>query len=645
MPVVKFQGTDGVRGLVAGARHPGAVGADPRAAFAEHGVITPEFIEHYVFEAGRWLLERASERLISPAAVVLAWDPRDEGGALSGACVNALLRSGAHVLSTGVMPTPVAAVYLAGVGGAGAVVLTASHNPADQNGVKILLSPDSAKPLPDEDEALSARVWASGRGAAAQQHAPASGRCAECAAEARAFYGDYIARLSNCWLREGDLARWDVVVDPAGGAWSGVAAQVLEGFSPLRVREVNPLGTARVNEGGGVVALEGRRAVPGADAGLIDAHAGVRALFEAGRARRDALARGDGVAAACVFDADGDRGYALVYNPFRDALHILDGDDALLLQARFLRSERELPDGGVAAITMESDSGAAAALSRTGLRVVFTPVGDKWILREARRWGDRFVMGGEESGHTVVPGLLANAAGEPRRLAAGDGLKSFLNTCAAVQGLFRAEGAEAAYAAVGAPFPRGFKKSYYAYHVARSRLAPGACAREAIGATLWASAKRAFSGVALPRWAPFEDAPDIMYLALEDDAGGPLGAVYVRNSGTESRTGVVLRGPGEWEARLRAVGEEVLREILRHMKDGDAPDARAESHLLQGLRERDMDAASLDALLAAGAEARFGAPVRADRIRKEALRGGLARAEGSVLRITPLGAWYLGLRK
>ena len=139
---------------------------------------------------------------------------------------------------------------------------------------------------------------------------------------------------------------------------------------------------------------------------------------------------GDGLAAACVLDADGDRGYSLVYNPFQDALHVLDGDDALVLQARFLKREEELPEGGVAAITIESDSGAAAALAETGLRVVFTPVGDKWILNEVRKWGDRFALGGEESGHTVAPGLLVNALGEGRRLAAGDGLKSFLNTCA-----------------------------------------------------------------------------------------------------------------------------------------------------------------------------------------------------------------------
>ena len=317
--------------------------------------------------------------------------------------------------------------------------------------MKILLAPDSAKPLPDEDAALSARVRASEWSAVEQT--PESGHGVEAAAEARAFYLDYVTQLPNCWLRAGDLARWSLVVDPAAGAWSGLAAGVLEEFHPLSVREVNALGDGRVNEGGGVVALEGRRVVEGEDAGFISSHAGARALLEAGRARREDLKKGDGLAAACVMDADGDRGYALVYNPFRDALHVLDGDDALVLQARFLKGEDELPEDGVAAITIESDAGAAAALAETGLRVVFTPVGDKWILNEARRFGDRFALGGEESGHTVAPGLLVNALGEGRRFAAGDGLKSFLNTSAAVWSLFGNAEPEDAYAAIAAPFP------------------------------------------------------------------------------------------------------------------------------------------------------------------------------------------------
>ena len=643
MPNAKFQGTDGVRGLAVDEDHPQAAGVDPRAAFVENGVLTPRFVEYYVFEAGSWLLERASEKLISPAAVVLAWDPRDVEGELSSACVNALLRAGAHALSLGVMPTPAAAAYLAGVGAAGAVVLTASHNPAEQNGVKILLAPDSMKPLPIEDEALSARVWASEWSAVEQT--PESGRGVEASAEARAFYLDYVTRLPNCWLREGDLARWSLVVDPAAGAWSGLAAGVLEELAPLSLCEVNALGEGRVNEGGGVVALEGRRVIEGYDTGLIAEHAGVRTLFEMGRARREELLRGDGLAAACVLDADGDRAYTLIYNPHQDTLHVIDGDDALVLQARFLKREGELPEGGIAAITIESDSGAAAALNEAGLGVVFTPVGDKWILNEARKRGDRFALGGEESGHTIAPGLLVNAVGEGLRIAVGDGLKSFLNTCAAVRSLFEDGEPEDAYAALAAPFPRGFKRSYYAYHVERSRFAPGAEAWEAIGAKLVESAKSVFLGIAAPRFAPLEDDAGVMYLALEDEAGGPLGAVYVRNSGTESRTGVVLRGPLEWERQLCAVGEEVLREITMRMKDGDAPGARAEACLLEALREREMEVSAIDAHLESDAETRFGAPVRASDVRKEALRGGLAREKAGAFSITPLGEWFLEQRK
>ena len=203
-------------------------------------------------------------------------------------------------------------------------------------------------------------------------------------------------------------------------------------------------------------------------------------------------------------------------------------------------------------------------LAETGLRIVFTPVGDKWILSEACKWGDRFALGGEESGHTVAPGLLVNAAGEGRRLAAGDGLKSFFNTCAALRSLFEDAASEEAYAAVAEPFPRGVKRSYYAYHVERSRFAPGAEAWEAISEKLMECAKSAFLGVATPRIAPLEDDAGVMYLALEDDAGGPLGAVYVRNSGTESRTGVVMRGP----ARMGA-------ETLRRGRRGAARDSGA----------------------------------------------------------------------
>ncbi|MEK6710308.1 MAG: hypothetical protein AABZ64_06995 [Nitrospinota bacterium] len=635
----RLQGTDGVRGLAAGADHPLLRGeADARRAFLERGLFTEPFAEHYAFAASGWLTERAGEDLLSPGAVLVAWDPRDAAGGFAGAVLRGALRSGAHVLAAGVLPTPAAAVYLQAAGAAGALLLTASHNPADQNGIKILRPPGAQKLLPAEDEEISRRVW--GTAWEEVQDVPERGPCTDVAAEARAVYLHHMSQLPNRWLREGDLAGWSVVLDPARGAWSGLA---LEAAAPAGAwtREVNVLGEGPVNEGGGVVALEGRREVAGRDAGLIRAHAGLMALFEAGRARAEDLRSGKGFAAAGVFDADGDRAYTLVYDPFEDAARVLGGDEVLVLQARFLAGLGELPEGGRAVLTIESDAGAAAALAEAGLGVVFAPVGDKWILHAAGRWGDRFALGGEESGHTVVPGLLADAEGRVARLAVGDGLKSFLNTCAAVRWLGEEKGAREAYRVLAEPFPRGYKKSLYAYHVDRSRFAPGGEVWEAVGRAIWERVERSCPGGAVPRWSPLQDDPAVLYLMMEDAQGRPVATIGVRNSGTESRIGISLRGPAGWGEALAAAGGAALREILARMKDEDSPHARAEGALLRSLGKAPREASALDAELGRGAEGRFGAAVRPDRVRREAARGGLIEETREGWALTGLGRWYL----
>jgi len=640
MEGARFQGTDGVRGLAAGPDHPLLRGEeDPRAAFLKLGLFTEPFAEHYAYAAAGWLREQAGEELLAPSAVLLAWDPRDAEGRFAGAVLRGILRAGADALAAGVLPTPAAAAYLQASGAAGAILLTASHNPADQNGIKLLRSPGARKLLPEEDDEVSARVW--GVSWKEIEDAPERGRCLDAAAEARAFYLGHMGRLPNRWLREGDLAGWSVVLDAARGAWSGLAPEAVAPAGPRELREVNRLGEGPVNEGGGVVALEGRREVAGGETGLIQAHAGLRALFEAGRARRDELQAGKGFAAGGVFDADGDRAYTLVYDPFEDAARVLGGDEALVLQARFLAAQGELPEGGKAVLTIESDAGAAAALAEAGLGVVFAPVGDKWILRAAERWGDRFALGGEESGHTVVPGLLADAEGRVARLAVGDGLKSFLNTCASIRWLGEAKGVKEAYAVLAEPFPRGYKKSLYAYHVDRSRFAPGSEAWEAVAAAVWGEMEKSAPDATVPRWSPLEDDPGVLYLMMEGAGGRPLATIAVRNSGTESRIGVSLRGPSRWEKALKEAGEAALKEILARMKDASDPYARAEGALLRSLAQGPKDAGSLDAGLVREAEARFGAPVLPERVRKEALRGGLVREADGECSLTGLGRWYL----
>jgi len=638
MRTTRLQGTDGVRGQAVSPEHPLADGIDSRRAYVERGVFSEEFAGHYAYAAARWLLERAPEDLISPGAIVIAWDPRDIEGRFYGVVSRAVVRAGAHTLVAGILPTPAAAVYMASVGAAGAIVLTASHNPSDQNGIKIFLGPAAMKPLLEDDDALSTCVWAIPWSEVAG--APDSGECADTSSEARAAYSDYILALPNCWLHEGALSEWDIVLDTARGAWSGLAAEIVRELSPRSLIEASRLGDGPVNEGSGVVALEGRVVIRGDEAAVIEGHAGLRRLFDAGRARVADLKAGAGFAACGIFDADGDRAYTVIYDPFEDRALVLGGDEAMVLQAGFLKAEEELPEDGVAALTIESDSGAATALSEIGLGVRFTPVGDKWLLHAATHGEGTFTLGGEESGHTLVPGRLSDAYGNSRLLAVGDGLKSFLNTCAAVGRLSGDVDRQAVYQALAEPFPRGYKKTLYAYHVDRRRFEPGSEAWEAARAALETAVESLPDGAA-SRWAPLENDPSVLYLAVDNSEGRPAAAIYVRNSGTERKVGVVLRGPMAWGKALLAAGEAVLYSLITRMKDEAAPNARAEAALLLRLDKGALDTRAVDEMLEGDPVADFGAPVGPAGIRKEALRGGFVSEDDGMLCLTELGRWYL----
>jgi len=625
MPGQRLQGTDGVRGLVVPSNHPLAEGLDSRRAYIECGVLTEVFAEHYAFAASRWILENAPEDIISPDAIVIAWDPRDIDGRYYGAVTRAVVRAGGVALVTGILPTPVAAVYLAAVGAAGAIILTASHNPSDQNGIKIFLGPRAMKPLPGDDDVLSTRIWDTPWSEV--DGAFELGECLDTASEARTVYSDYIRELSNSWLNKGELAAWDVVLDTARGAWSGLAGEIVKDFSPACLIETNRLGDGPVNEGGGVIALEGRETVRGGEERFIRSHAGLCRLFNVGRARAEELRAGNGFAVCAVFDADGDRAYTVVYDPFGDAALVLGGDEAVVLQARFLKLAGELPEDGLAVLTIESDAGAACALAELGLHLWHTPVGDKWLLLAAARNEGVFSLGGEESGHTVVPGRFSDANGRSLLLAVGDGLKSFFNTCAAICLLTEGLEPRSAYEMLAAPFSRGYKRTLYAHYVDRRRFVPDS--------ETWEIARRALTeaaesllGWAVPRWSPLEDDPGVLYMALDSPDGGPLAAIYVRNSGTERKTCVVLRGPRQWGDDLLAVGERVLRAILIPLKDEDDPAVRAEEALLIRLAERTSEIKAAD-----------------EQIRKGAVRGGLASSDGDDLVLTELGYWYLEERK
>ncbi|MFQ5896533.1 MAG: hypothetical protein ACE5JJ_12090, partial [Nitrospinota bacterium] len=553
-----LQGTDGLRGRMAG---PEVRPQDPVRAFLDDGLLSEPLVELYAYAAAGWLLDRSAERradrsrsterggLARPGALVVAWDPRDPEERFVRAALRGVRKAGGEALAAGVLPTPAAALYMVAVGAAGALVLTASHNPADQNGVKLFLgvgppNGEARKPLPEEDAELSRRAlevrWPE------VERSPLAGELRTVASEARGAYRRYLLEDHE----RASLAPFRLVLDVSAGAWGGLAAPLLEELGAREVREVNPQGASPVNEGGGVVMLEGRSRVAASEEALIRGHAGLASLFEMGRARREELRRGEGWVACGVLDADGDRALCLLYDPFEDASLILAGDELALLLARLLRGRGRLPASPHFACTIDSDPGATAAVAALGFEVALTPVGDKWLLRAAERAGERFVLGAEASGHLVLRGRLPTsvhrtAGGGALGPAVGDGLQGLVRGLTAVEALFGGLPSEARYRALREPFARSFKRTLYVYYTDRARFFRDSPAWREVSAALEREAEKVFGARYFPQWVDLPDDPDTLFLALRGGEGTQRASLFVRNSGTEARTGLTLQGPRE----------------------------------------------------------------------------------------------------
>ena len=326
-------------------------------------------------------------RLPAGALVLIGRDTRRSGPMLEGALAAGLASAGAEVRLLGVIPTPaVAELTLAGSAAAGAVI-SASHNPFADNGIK-LFGPDGFK-LPDAEEAaVEAAIAEPG-----PRPEGADLGAVEPWPEGRERYVE--ALVSRFPL---DLGGMRVALDCAHGATVGTAPAALRALgADVEAIGVEPDGT-NINDGVGSTDLGALRrlvAEGGHDLGL-------------------------------AFDGDGDRVLAVDGDG-----RPVDGDQILALCALRLRDRGEL-DGGAVVTTTMTNLGFRLAMADAGIRVRWTDVGDRYVLQEMLTGG--YVLGGEPSGH------LINLRAGPT----GDGLASGLQLLAALrdrgQGLAEAAG-------------------------------------------------------------------------------------------------------------------------------------------------------------------------------------------------------------
>ncbi len=310
--------------------------------------------------------------------VLIARDTRESGPMLEAAFAAGAAASGADVLVAGVLPTPGAALLVRRLGCDLAAVISASHNPFADNGIK-LFGPDGRK-LPDAGEQrVSALVEelpdALTRGTEIGTIGPLLG-----ATE------DHLRALDERFSAL-DLTGLRVALDCAHGATVDVAAEAFR----RRGAEVVVIGDRP----------DGRNI--NADVGSTHPEAIARTVAE------------ERCAIGFAFDGDGDRVLAVDHEG-----RVHDGDELLALIAVHLKRTGRLV-GGVA-VTVMSNYGFHAAMEAAGVPVAVTPVGDRHVMQalDAEGWN----LGGEQSGHLIETGFVPS----------GDGVAAALLTVEALDG-------------------------------------------------------------------------------------------------------------------------------------------------------------------------------------------------------------------
>jgi phosphoglucosamine mutase len=345
-------GTDGVRGLANGE------------------LLTPELAVALSASAARVLGER--DRSHRPLAVV-GRDPRASGEMLEAAVVAGLTSAGADAVRVGVLPTPAVAFLVDALDADLGVMISASHNPMPDNGIKLFAA--GGHKLPD---AIENAVEAGIDAAAARPTGAGIGRVRDLADAGERYVAHLLAATPA------PLTGIRVVVDCAHGAASAVAPETYR------------------RAGAEVVALHAEPDGLNINDGVGSTHLG---LLQ--KAVRD-----HGADLGIAHDGDADRCLAVDASGAE-----IDGDQIMAVLAIAMREAGEL-SADTLVTTVMSNLGLHLAMQELGIAVRTTKVGDRYVLEELRSGG--YSLGGEQSGHVVLP----------RHSTTGDGLLTALRLMA-----------------------------------------------------------------------------------------------------------------------------------------------------------------------------------------------------------------------
>jgi phosphoglucosamine mutase len=313
---------------------------------------------------GRSLAKHLAERTGHPPRIVTGRDTRESGSLIERDLIVGARAAGAEVQSAGVITTPGVAFLARSLPADAGVVISASHNPYQDNGIKVF-DPSGRK----LDEATERRIETDIAAAANETANDLAAGEAGDEGQSSELRLRYLSYLQHDVAHDLSLSGVTMVVDCANGAAYELAPELFRRLGARVVAINNEPDGRNINRGCGSLHIEGLQ-------------------------RRVVAERADlGVA----FDGDADRAL------FVDARgNFVDGDATMWVMAADLKARGELT-GDIVIATVMSNIGLEIALRSLGVSLTRADVGDKYVLEELIRSGA--VMGGEQSGHIIFPRL------------------------------------------------------------------------------------------------------------------------------------------------------------------------------------------------------------------------------------------------
>ncbi|MGA0165792.1 MAG: hypothetical protein ACO3M6_04715 [bacterium] len=609
---IRLQGTDGIRGPIQQHLPPSE---HPVKWYLQTGEITPEFFQLYTYSTCCLLRKFGLTELSN--IIVVGWDSRDSSGTFNNAAILGILQAGLAPYSVGILPTPAVALHMLATQASAAIVLTASHNPADQNGVKIFLGSSGLKLFPADDESLTEfllkQPWP----------LPSSSIFHDICDASEAAQKNFIAHLLQNQDFEMILDQPEsinIITDSAFGACQVIVQHFPKSWSIFQ--HYNSDCSNEINRFSGVADLEGTRWL--SEQHLKNSqwkdHTALHQLFQNLQKNPKSLHL------SWIFDGDGDRCFILVADSTRQGIHILSGDALMLLISSDSESKSQ---NKYIFNTIESDLEASSRILGKKFNLRQCAVGDKWLLLEAfdsriktlkehlrkfsgakkdlideiqntlvqmkklgrpsafeltRLWRNLikeipeanqlstdFFLGSEESGHVIVP-----ATHNKELVFLGNGpLVAFKAT----EILYKRwlHNPEEFFKNIEALQPQGTRVTLPIYYVVKEKLLEPRF-RDELCQIIQESAGNLYPEF-IQDWINLPEDNELLMLQLKDKNTLKI-AIFIRNSGTEDKLSLYIQGNGISDAALNELSREIYWHLLCHCKNRNSNWYQSEAQIM-----------------------------------------------------------------